>query len=86
MNQDKWQKIRKKGKLRYIIMHGLLGWGVTAGLIYAIVNSLVESGFNLVQFFSMEFYMNLSIAMVIFPIVGIFQSYYTWRKNRSFGS
>ncbi|HBI03070.1 MAG TPA: hypothetical protein DDY49_03450 [Paenibacillaceae bacterium] len=33
---EQWKKTRSKGKMRFILLRGVLGWGLPVGLIHSI--------------------------------------------------
>ncbi len=33
MNMEKWAKTREKGKQRFVLVNGVLGWGVTTAIL-----------------------------------------------------
>ena len=58
----RWARIRRKGPLRFILLRGVLGWGLVAALVYSLVMWAV-AGANLRVL--------LPLSMVIFPIGGV---------------
>lgn len=72
MEDDKFNKLKRlmdKGKLHYIFVHGVLGWGVSTAIL-----------FSLLQAFSGEaaFFDVLPISFILFPIGGLFWGLYMW--------
>ena len=60
---NKWGKIRKKGKTRFVLLNGVLLWGGLTGIIMSFIMS--------------------PIAMILFPVGGIFFGIITWNKAES---
>ena len=58
----RWQKIRDQGPLRFILLRGLLGWGVTTGLLWCGLMTV---------FTEREFLPLLTAALIGFPIAGL---------------
>ena len=65
----RWARIRRKGPLRYILLRGVLGWGLATALVYSLVMWAV-TGANL--------RILLPLAMVIFPIGGVLWGAAMW--------
>ena len=38
---SKWEKNRKKGFIRFILVWGVLGWGLSTGIIFSLVFSML---------------------------------------------
>ena len=68
---NRWEKTREKGRKNFIWRRGVISWGLSTGVIWAIVMPLInrDSGF-LVYFFP---------AIVIFPIGGYAWGYFMWK-------
>ena len=65
----RWARIRRKGPLRFILLRGVLGWGLVAALVYSLVMWAV-AGANLRVL--------LPLSMVIFPIGGVLWGAAMW--------
>ena len=65
----RWARIRRKGPLRFILLRGVLGWGLVAALVYSLVMWAV-AGANLRVL--------LPLSMVIFPIGGVLWGAVMW--------
>jgi len=71
----KWELIRTRGKLRYIFVNGLLGWGVPTAILFTIMTSLFETKS---LSFDQEIVKTFIISIIIFPIGGVFWGVWTW--------
>lgn len=71
----KWELIRTRGKLRYIFVNGLLGWGVPTAILFTIMTSLFETKS---LSFNQEIVKTFIISIIIFPIGGVFWGLWTW--------
>ena len=71
-NKANWAKTRKMGRTKFILIYGVLFWG----LIMAIAFFL----FNLKAFPSIPWYILLIISLVIFSIAGYFVGYFSWKS------
>lgn len=65
----KWEDVRKKGFLRFVLVQGVLRWGVGTAILYTLFTWLVAHT-NLLKV--------LSLSLVIFPICGIFFGIIMW--------
>jgi hypothetical protein len=65
-NLEQWNNIVNKGKLNYVVKHGILGWGVPVGIGISIWNYIDEKPTNLATFI-IDSLPNL----IIYPIGGI---------------
>ncbi|KTF07072.1 conserved hypothetical protein, membrane [marine sediment metagenome] len=73
MNMNKWAKIRKKGKQRFVLVNGVLGWGVTTAILWSVLMELIEPSQNI--------WVRPIIALIIFPIAGIAFGHLMWNKS-----
>lgn len=73
MNMDKWAKAREKGKQRFVLANGVLGWGVPTAILWAILMELIEPLENI--------WVRPTIALIIFPIAGIAFGHLTWNRS-----
>ena len=72
---ERWAKSRQRGRTRYIWVNGVLGWGVTMGLVWPIAMAAQQGWQHLTGL--------LPIALVGFPIGGYFFGVWTWRVYES---
>ena len=73
MNMDKWAKTREKGKQRFVLVNGVLGWGVPTAILWAVLMEFIEPLENI--------WVRPIIALIIFPIAGIAFGHLTWNKS-----
>ncbi len=73
MNMDKWAKIREKGKQRFVLVNGVLGWGVPTAILWAVLMELLDPSENI--------WVRPIIALIIFPIAGIAFGHLMWNKS-----
>lgn len=59
---EKWQKIREKGKWNYIIIYGVLLWGISTAILFSIIFPLIKGETSWLIF---------PLSLVIFPIGGM---------------
>jgi hypothetical protein len=67
----KWEKVRGRGKKRYVLVTGVLLWGVVTGIVWSIVMSAVQGWDRLPLY--------LILALILFPIGGIFFGLQMWK-------
>ena len=68
-NLAKWEKIRKGGLLRFVLLWGVLFWGLGTAILYSLFMSLVAH---------VDFLGILPISLIAFPIGGIFFGLTVW--------
>lgn len=73
MNMDKWVKIREKGKQRFVLVNGVLGWGATTAILWSVLMELIEPSQNI--------WVRPIIALIIFPIAGVVFGHLMWDKS-----
>lgn len=64
---NNWKKIRNKGKLNYIIMHGVLQWGLLIFIIMTLINQPFSNGFSSQS--AITHYIICLVAGIIFGMV-----------------
>ncbi|MDY6977129.1 MAG: hypothetical protein SVW51_13060 [Pseudomonadota bacterium] len=42
MNMDKWAKTREKGKQRFVLANGVLGWGLPTAILWVFLMEFLE--------------------------------------------
>jgi len=72
---NKWERIRARGKMRYVIIHGVISWGIPAAILTSVITTLWETK---TLKFNSEFVSDLLISLVVFPIFGIVFGLWTW--------
>ena len=73
MNMDKWAKTREKGKQRFVLVNGVLGWGIPTAILWVILMEFIEPLENI--------WVRPIIALIIFPIAGIAFGHLTWNRS-----
>ena len=68
---EKWEKLRAKGKWNYILIYGVLGWGVSTGVLFSLIFPLVMGG-------KVPFLPVFALSIVLFPLGGIAWGYCMW--------
>ena len=71
--KEKWSKVRRLGQQRYILLYGVLGWGVTTGVVWAIVMSAIGGWDGLI--------FRLALALITFPLGGYFVGKQMWSRT-----
>ena len=68
---DRWRKYHDGGKMRYVILFGVLGWGLITAFLFSVYPLLFGNPFDWSRALS---------SFVAFPIGGIFWGLYTWHS------
>ena len=70
MNIARWTLTRAKGRKRFIWVNGLLYFGVVTGVMWSIIMEVIVPSSNM--------WVRPVIALIVFPISGIFWSMRIW--------
>lgn len=70
---EKWEKFRKNGRKNYVIKIGVLSWGVSTAILWSVIMHIMHP--------QELWYVRPLIALVLFPIGGIFFGLWTWKIN-----
>ena len=65
----RWAITRQKGKARFILVSGALGWGLTTGTLYSLLMWLVMDA-------NLKFL--LPISLILFPVGGLLWGWCVW--------
>lgn len=68
---ENWARIRQRGRTRYIWLNGVLYWGLSTGVLWAVTMAAVQGWDRLPRL--------LAFAVIGFPIGGIFFGLWTWK-------
>src|SRR5688572_26637056 len=80
MNRDRverqlrrWERVRAAGRKRFILLWGVLGWGVSTGLLFSatIIPSERPSFSTAV--------VTVVVSVILFPLGGFFFGYWLWQ-------
>jgi hypothetical protein len=66
-DSEKWVKLSKMGRSRFVLLYGILGWGIPTAILFTLLQSY-QNGWD-------GFLFELIPALVIFPIGG-----YVWGR------
>jgi cbb3-type cytochrome oxidase subunit 1 len=64
---SKWERIRTKGRLRYIVIYGVLCYGIGTAVLFSIIFPLLMSWMSREVSFSRV----LLLSLILFPLGGI---------------
>lgn len=69
-----WEKLRGRGKWSFILIHGVLLWGVSTALLFSLIFSLVMV---------CDFMSIFVFSIILFPLGGVIWGYFMWifREN-----
>ena len=70
---QKWAAIRQRGRRRFILRTGVLGWGVPAALVFTAIGWTFGAPGPLLG--------RLAIALVLFPLTGIWFGARMWVES-----
>lgn len=70
---DRWEKTRRMGRPRFVLLVGVLYWGVLTGLLWSVAMAAIQGWDRLPTL--------LPIALVGFPVGGFFFGAYVWKAS-----
>jgi hypothetical protein len=73
---ERWEKTRQMGRTRFIWLQGVLAWGVTVGVMWAVAMTAVRGEWDRLPIL-------LAIALVGFPIGGYFFGALMWKTSEA---
>jgi ABC-type multidrug transport system permease subunit len=73
--REKWEKVRARGKKRFVFFNGIIGWGLPTAFLYTSAMTYMDQG---ALEFNDAFYRLLLIAIVLFPIGGVVFGLWVW--------
>lgn len=73
-----WERIRKKGKLRFVFLYGSLFFGVPAGALITVLSKLFENNFSFNNIVSMNLFFEMIPRIIVFAIFGIIMGLLLW--------
>lgn len=73
--RERARKVRARGRWHFIFWRGVVGWGVPTAVIFSALMAWLDEGGS----FQVGFLTHFVLAIVLFPIGGIFWGAYMWR-------
>jgi hypothetical protein len=70
-DSEKWVKLSKMGRSRFVLLYGVLGWGVPTAILFSLLRGY-ERGWA-------EFPVNLVLSLIMFPLAGIVWGRWMWK-------
>jgi hypothetical protein len=69
-HEEKWFKLRKLGRRNFVLYYGVLGWGVSSAILFALLQGYFY-GFSALLFY-------LVASLILFPIGGYAWGRFMW--------
>ena len=73
-NSDKLTKLSTLGRTRFVLLYGVLGWGVPTAILFALVQGYLDGWDGLL--------LKLMMALVLFPLGGIAWGLFMWKMQQ----
>ena len=70
---QRWARTRAKGRKRFIVIYGVLGWGISTAISMSVFMWLITPTFNP--------YITIPLSVVIFSLGGILWGRNMWRES-----
>jgi hypothetical protein len=77
--RERWAKMRKKGRIYFIFVYGVLLWGVITSIIVWIILSFYYSYTS--DLFSITSIRTLITSLILFHLTGLWWGWSVWRYN-----
>lgn len=74
---SKWEKVRSRGKRHFVLIRGVLGWGLVMFLFMTVFSHFQKTGFKAPSFDDISITI-IVINAVIWPIAGFVWGACTW--------
>lgn len=71
LRAQRLERTLAQGRTRFILLRGVLGWGLTTGVAWSVLTSLTLEDSNLG--------VALPLALIMFPLGGYFWGAFMWR-------
>jgi hypothetical protein len=68
--RDRWERTRAGGRKHYILVYGVLGWGLLTALLFSSMPLLFGKSFDWIR---------AALSLVLFPIGGIWWGSMVWK-------
>ena len=69
VRMDRWARIRERGALRFVLLYGMLGWGLGTAALFLLVMWLSHLG---------DVQPRILIVLAVFPVGGIVWGVVIW--------
>lgn len=73
MKIEKWESTRNKGRIYFVLVHGVIGWGVVTAVLWSLIMQVV--------FPVNTFLVRTLIALILFPLGGLGFGLFMWHLN-----
>lgn len=77
----KWNKYRKYGKVKYILIFGVLLESLYVLLLMTLILPMLDYSFNFQYYSWFNFIKNACIGIIVGPIIGFITGYTQWNAN-----
>ncbi len=65
-----WAKTRARGMRRFILVNGVIGWGMTSGTLFSVLIWFFNPGFNAAAC--------IPVALLVFALLGVIWGWISW--------
>ncbi|QSO47369.1 hypothetical protein [Alicyclobacillus mengziensis] len=73
---ERWEKVRARGKKRFILRYGVFGWGLSSGILFGIL-MMLEGSENITP---VNWILNILLFMIFGYVWGLLMWSWTERK------
>lgn len=75
MEEKIYYKDDKKRKWDFIVKYGVLGWGISSGILFSLI-------FPFAMNWKISYLTVFILSMILFPAGGLFWGYFMWKYTR----
>ena len=70
---EKWSKTRTKGKFKFVLIDGVLGYGLITAIVCSVILQIISPQKNI--------FLRPLIFLIVFSIIGIIKGLLSWYRN-----
>ena len=73
---ERWEQLRANGKQKFILLYGVLYWGVGVGIAFGLVNTVINHAMGEQVFNYGQMLREITLGVLGFPLMG-----YVWGRS-----
>jgi hypothetical protein len=76
IERERWKELRKRGKLHFVFVRGVVGWGSPMFIFFTFFSLFASSYWHTAAHINLHF---LAVQAVVYILGGAFWGLWTWR-------
>lgn len=77
----RWERMRRHGKWMYVLIWGVLAWGLPVAIACSVMMELWDANWSLQAWDTDRFAIKLAVALLGFPAGGVLYGLILWHLN-----